>query len=241
MDYFQESSGLSKTAQLCLHPDKSDYISMAVDAGAYKDCLVQTKQWDSKHQKQVYLEIGAHVGVCVLEMLLNTKATVVAVEAHPKNLFSLTSTLLKNPKLLERISVLPVALGKETTPNAALVLPKLDDYATVTIASDQLGTVAMDRLDDLLYPGGVQQVSLNVNGYECNVIDGGIKFMRKLSTLTFAVSPDGLEKYGCTSEVLLAKVEATVGQTKWYRGATGRLRPTPTKRQGFIGVAKKKF
>lgn len=226
----------SKTAQLCLHPGTADRGTNLVLKGVYKDCLLQTTYWDPKHAKQVYMEIGTHVGVCVLEMLLNTDATVVAVESHPMNLFALTSTLLANPKLLERTFVLPVALGMETTSIGAMELSTVGDYMTAGIDSDTLGSIAIARLDDILSPGGVQQVSLNVNGYECNVVDGGVKFFKKLPTLTFAVDPNALEINGCTANALLAKIEKLVTKPRWYR-ENGRLRPIPTKRMGFNAVA----
>lgn len=229
----------SKTAQLCLHPGTADRGTNLVLKGVYKDCLLQTTYWDPKHVKQVYMEIGTHVGVCVLEMLLNTDARVVAVEPHPMNLFALTSTLLANPRLLERTLVLPVALGMETTSIGAMELSTVGDYMTAGVESHKLGSIAIARLDDILYPGGVQQVSLNVNGYECNVIDGGVRFLKKLPTLTFAVDPNALERNGCSANVLLAKIEELVSKPRWYR-ENGRLRPIPIKRMGFNAVAKTK-
>jgi hypothetical protein len=155
------------------------------------------------------------------------------------NLFALTSTLLANPRLLERTLVLPVALGMETTSIGAMGLSTVGDYMTAGVESHKLGSIAIARLDDILYPGGVQQVSLNVNGYECNVIDGGVRFLKKLPTLTCAVDPNALERNGCTANVLLAKIEELVSKPRWYR-ENGRLRPIPIKRMGFNAVAKTK-
>lgn len=237
-----KSKGKSEgTAEVCVHPGESDSVSRIVHDGPNKECAFQTKQWDHKHAKQVYLEVGAHVGICVLEMLLSTKATVIAVEAHPQNLFALTSTLLKNPKLLARVSVLPIALGRESTSNAAMVVKK-DDFVQAKIAPDQLGAITMERLDNLLYPGGLQLVSLNVNGYECNVLDGGLKVFKKVTSIAFSVNPSALTPYACSSELLLAKAAALSGgqPPKWYR-ETGRLRPLPVKKIGFFAVAKNKW
>eukprot|EP00545_Synedropsis_sp_CCMP1620_P011722 CAMPEP_0119014956 /NCGR_PEP_ID=MMETSP1176-20130426/10476_1 /TAXON_ID=265551 /ORGANISM="Synedropsis recta cf, Strain CCMP1620" /LENGTH=368 /DNA_ID=CAMNT_0006968207 /DNA_START=55 /DNA_END=1161 /DNA_ORIENTATION=+ len=259
-----KKGGAPPPIQVCVHPGETDYLSNIIGGGGSgsKQCELQTKQWDHKHAKQVYLEIGAHVGICVLEMLFSTKATVIAVEAHPHNLFALTSTLLKNPKLLERVSVLPVALGREqsSTADTAAAAAMIDDgnngdlvQAKIVPPSsssspDQqqkqqaMNIIQMERLDDLILPGGLQLVSLHVNGYECNVLDGGLKVFRKVTTIAFSVNPSALTPYACSSDLLLAKVTVLSNRQapKWYR-QTGRLRPLPNKKMGFNAVAKKQW
>jgi FkbM family methyltransferase len=239
-----KSAHASRPAQMCVHPeDAADYISSTTAGGNNKLCAMQTKMWDNKHAKQVYLEVGAHIGVCVMEMLLSTKATVIAVESHPKNLFCLTSTLLKNPKLLERVSVLPVAAGSGASSNAAMTLPQPDkSYDQAIISPDTLGTTEVVKLDDVFYPGGIQVTSINTNGYECNVMDGAVKLLKKVVAITFTVNPDALPKYGCSDTLLLAKAAALSQNrpAKWYR-ESGRLRPLPNKKVGFNAVAKNKW
>jgi FkbM family methyltransferase len=201
------------------------------------DCLLETRQWETKHQKQIYLEIGAHIGVCALELLLNTQAQVVLVEAHKYNIFSLTSTFKQNPKFLDRVTVVPLALGNEPTANADMELLKVEDYASAAINPSSLGNIVMERLDNILNPGGIQQVSLHINGYECNVMDGAVKVLKKVSRITYTVAPTLMEKHGCSKELLLAKFQALGKEPKWYRD-TGRLRPISINiKGGFKGVA----
>jgi FkbM family methyltransferase len=233
-----------KSIDVCLHPEDTDdrsalFSKFRSHDNLFRDCVINTKYWKPNHPKQYYMEVGTHVGICVLAMLVNTKANVIAVESHPKNLFALTSTLLKNPQFLDRVTLIPVALGSEATNHADMILTEDNNYYSAAMAPQQLGTIPMTRLDDILHPGGVQLLSLHVNGYECRVLEGGMKFMNKLSKFSFSLHRESLEHYSCNSERLLSMVQNAVAEPKWFRGSGGRLRPLPNKLIDYFALAQK--
>jgi len=88
----------------------------------------------------VFLDIGANIGACSLEMLQRTDASVLAVEPSPSNLFYLTSSLQlaarAQPSLAHRVTVLPFALsnhsGREAITHSAVNLgdARIGAYAT---------------------------------------------------------------------------------------------------------------
>lgn len=63
----------------------------------------------------VLLEVGANVGACTVEILLRTRAKVVAFEPSDANLFFLTRSLrlaaARDPSIASRVVVFPLGLG----------------------------------------------------------------------------------------------------------------------------------
>jgi len=79
-------------------------------------------------QSVVYVEIGANIGSCVMEMLLSTNASIVAFEPHPRNLYNLKKTVsLLDETYQNRLALFPVGPG-----NASMT-------STIYSGSDNLG------------------------------------------------------------------------------------------------------
>lgn len=96
---------------MCLHA--GDLISEVINVtGRWPDCDIFSNLWLSRfgtNASGLFIEVGANIGACTLQMLLLTQATVVAVEPNPANLFYLTSSLHGMRKLWrDRVVVLPI-------------------------------------------------------------------------------------------------------------------------------------
>ena len=110
----------------------------------------------------IFLELGANVGACTIEMLVRTNATVVAFEPNPSNLFYLQSSLLRlAPQLQARVRVYPLGIG-----NTAAQLTIYEEHRNA--GSSQIGnpkwggrkrTVQVERLDDV-FPRGLHHIQL---------------------------------------------------------------------------------
>jgi hypothetical protein len=96
-----ESSVFQKEAEICVHTQQ-DIISEYIKRDKrWMDCNILPALWneshkfnkDEDHRTPVYLEIGANIGSCVLEMLLDTNAHIIAFEPHPMNLYNLKATI----------------------------------------------------------------------------------------------------------------------------------------------------
>ena len=104
---------------------QNDWVSTQISkVGSWRDCRLLVREWishESNHsaaeQKlpDLFVDAGANIGACTMEVLLSTNARVVAFEPNPNNLYHLTRTLNmlveRNASFAGRIAVLPVGLG----------------------------------------------------------------------------------------------------------------------------------
>mmetsp|Transcript_38686 Transcript_38686/g.81070 ORF Transcript_38686/g.81070 Transcript_38686/m.81070 type:complete len:233 (+) Transcript_38686:52-750(+) len=115
--WFESTSG--HIAQMCVH-DFFDIVSKSIiGSKRWKDCDILPKLWSTTSTGDntddgdgLYVEVGANIGACILEMLLSTNANIIAFEPHPRNLFHLRSTISKlDPSMQDRVVIVPTALG----------------------------------------------------------------------------------------------------------------------------------
>jgi len=67
--------------------------------GKWRDCDILPTQWHRLgNETGEYIEIGANIGACMMEMLTKTNAKITVFEPNPVNLFCLTSTKERLPK-----------------------------------------------------------------------------------------------------------------------------------------------
>jgi FkbM family methyltransferase len=128
------SSGIAPVF-MCLYPPAQDrFVSGQIQKrGSWGNCNSLTKRLhqgggdatdaETEGTKNlVYMDVGANIGSCVVQILSTTDAKVVAFEPNPKNLFRLTSTLLNLPEEMKnRVTLFPVALGSEPAGTATIV------------------------------------------------------------------------------------------------------------------------
>jgi FkbM family methyltransferase len=161
----------------------------------------------------VYMDVGANIGSCVLQILATTRAHVFAFEPSPKNLFRLTSTLLNLPEeMKDRVTLFPVALGS-TPASVTIVADPNNAGNTQVVARQQSGgqkgapgaeaateaeavtgaTVAthnipVERMDDLLSKDlHVDLLKMDVQGYECFVLSGMRQVLANTRRIFFEV------------------------------------------------------
>jgi FkbM family methyltransferase len=156
---------------MCLYPPEIDgWVSKNIqNDGRWVSCdpLTDLLRLNSANNESelVYMDIGANIGACVVQILATTKASVVAFEPNPNNLFRLTSTLLNLPEdMKNRVTLFPVAVGSEPASSARLVAKgdnqgntqvmhaslSRDETKGVDGADIPAGTVSVERMDDLL-------------------------------------------------------------------------------------------
>lgn len=75
--------------QICAHPD-SDRVSDAIARkGSWSDCDMLPALWLElpmhERSRGNFLDLGANIGSCSIEMLLSTDASIVSIEANPEN------------------------------------------------------------------------------------------------------------------------------------------------------------
>jgi hypothetical protein len=69
---------------------------------------------DETDKSLYYVEIGANIGSCVMEMLLGTNAKIIAFEPHPMNVYNIKKTVSQLDKSYQdRLLLFPIGLGSE--------------------------------------------------------------------------------------------------------------------------------
>ncbi|KAL3771583.1 hypothetical protein ACHAWU_003758 [Discostella pseudostelligera] len=109
-------------------------------------------------QSVVYVEIGANIGSCVMEMLLSTNASIVAFEPHPRNLYNLKKTVsLLDETYQNRLALFPVGPGNASMTSTIysgsdnLVIGHIiRDYPNQAFEERNQFTVNVERLDSIL-------------------------------------------------------------------------------------------
>lgn len=169
--------------RLCLR-DRDRVSHVVRERGEWGECSKLVRHLQSlpaaRRKGAVFLELGANIGVCTLEVLMQTEATVIAFEPSPANLFYLTSSLSEAAKeradVASRVVVYPLAADEHDDTSSTLYAargnagnsvvgmaikdtPDQDMNETYTIRGSRVGTVLSRSLQ-------VELLKVDVQGFE---------------------------------------------------------------------------
>ena len=197
------SKSVNETASsmhdICVHKEQ-DIVSQSIRRhGTWGDCNALSVMWDEymgiktravgeEQQPEYHFEIGANIGACMMQILLTTPdyVHVVAFEPNPKNLFCLTTTLMRLPlDLRRRVILFPVALGAEmarSTINMAVGNYGHSVVSKVILVEEKQQflepiPIQVEVMDDLIDSSEEQAfqvgvMKMDIQGYECNAMRG---------------------------------------------------------------------
>ncbi|KAL3935895.1 MAG: hypothetical protein SGBAC_008674 [Bacillariaceae sp.] len=232
---FRATNG--QTAQICVH--YGDAVSRAIiNRGRWADCDVLTEQFESTHpnkKHKVFLDVGANIGACVLQMLFTTESPVIAFEPEPTNLFCLTNTILRlEPRYRDRFLLFPIALsdtqdatGDTTTTQ---IQAQVGDMGNAFLGDIKAGDkdksksqdeeekfkrsiqVPVESLDSVLTSKkeDIALLKLHAQGHECKVLDGMPKLLPHIKAIHTEIYKNSLELQGCSADGYTKRLE-TVG------------------------------
>ena len=192
-------------AEMCLAPPGTEGISDKIRIqGAWPDCAVLPSMWSKFDDAQhIYLDLGANLGGCAIEMLYLTNASVLLFEPSPLNLFRLTSTLAtlarSRPelKVQSRVWVVPIGVGDSTATlplhmragnsgDSSIGAPSPNIHKKLvargkTQAPVQHSFSVHVRTLDQLFPQGMPTTAgvmkMDVQGFECAALNGGRRLL----------------------------------------------------------------
>ena len=105
---------------MCVYAD-DDGISRTIRSDKYlSHCDILPMLWkDSDHDETdkslYYVEIGANIGSCVMEMLLGTNAKIITFEPHPMNVYNIKKTVSQVDKSYQDwLLLFPIGLGSKS-------------------------------------------------------------------------------------------------------------------------------
>lgn len=269
---YESERNPGKSAEMCVHTSLDLISERIAKTGHWRDCLSVSRQYHasmratrkkrSKESTLYHLEIGANIGACVVELLLsNDHVHIVAFEPFPKNVFCLTSTLLRNADFVRRVTVYPVALGS-TPGSMQIAMQQRQNLGSVRIYTDKadlvrqqhlfarrypvdgkVETIAVERLDDLLATTHQDSVvvpfaKLDAQGYECAILDGMPNLLSSIPRIINEVELESLSSYpNCSGQLLFERLRKVGMTLYWYR-ESGRLHPLPDEEQNInvVGV-----
>jgi len=213
-----KSASTGKSAQMCVHTF-FDYVSSSIRRKKrWADCDPLPTIWNglssaaTHNEKSVYVEIGANIGSCVMEMLLGTDANIIAFEPHPMNLFNLKKTVSQlDPSLQKRLRLIPVGLGHEQGSSTiysarnnmgnSVIGKIIKDYEKQGFDEKLQFTIQVERLDSILNSDDidVKLMKLDAQGFECNILEGmGNDVANAIGAIKFEWAAKWLNAQNCT-------------------------------------------
>lgn len=207
------SASTGKSAKMCVHTFPDIVSGTIKSKGRFHHCDILPTIWNgtTHDEKSVYLEIGANIGSCVMEMLLGTDANIIAFEPHPMNLFNLKKTVSElDSALQDRLRLIPVGLGHEqgsstiysaTNNMGNSVIGKIikDNHRQQFDEKLQF-TVNVERLDSILNSDiDVKLMKMDAQGFECNILEGmGNDIANAIGAIKFEWAATWLTAQNCT-------------------------------------------
>ena len=199
--------------KLCGHRDPDGVTDTIEKDGNFRHCDILPKLWDKakKDENSIYLEIGANIGSCVMEMLLSTEAKIILFEPHPKNLFCIKNTVsVLDSKYQDRVVIVPVALGATSETNTifaakgnmgnSIVGKSIKDMDRDEFPKEDQHTIFVERLDSIVSSKNVNVplTKMDAQGFECNVLSGmNQELADTLQLVKFEVARRHLGAQGC--------------------------------------------
>ena len=206
---------------ICAHPD-FDRISDAIARkGSWSDCDMLPALWLElpmhERSRGNFLDLGANIGSCSIEMLLSTNASIVSIEANPENFQRMQKTVLNlSNEFKERIKIYNVA--------ASNVIENVQIFGAVAnMGNSVVGRAVQDdanqvfhkplsiqtqKLDDILGNVHFLAMKMDVQGYECRALEGMNRIISNMRTIKFEVANRWLLAQGCSDITLFEKLKS---------------------------------
>ena len=206
---------------ICAHPD-FDRISDAIARkGSWSDCDMLPALWLElpmhERSRGNFLDLGANIGSCSIEMLLSTNASIVSIEANPENFQRMQKTVLNlSNEFKERIKIYNVAasnvienvqiFGAVANMGNSVVGRAVQDDANQVFHKSL--SIQTQKLDDILGNVHFLAMKMDVQGYECRALEGMNRIISNMRTIKFKVANRWLLAQGCSDITLFEKLKS---------------------------------
>ena len=207
--------------QICAHPD-FDHVSDAIaQTGSWADCDMLPALWLElpmhERSRGNFLDLGANIGSCSIEMLLSTNASIVSIEANPENFQRMQKTVLNlSNEFKERIKIYNVAasnvienvqiFGAVANMGNSVVGRAVQDDANQVFHKSL--SIQTQKLDDILGNVHFLAMKMDVQGYECRALEGMKRIISNMRTIKFEVANRWLLAQGCSDITLFEKLKS---------------------------------
>ena len=207
--------------QMIIDPSIDSGVELSLfETGTYEKGTIQLLE-KYLQKGSAFLDIGANIGLMsvIASKQVGTNGIVYAVEANPKTVPILQANIdLNNCKNVE---VIPIALSD--TSGTAVLFENWEvnrgGASLISQSKEEQGLeVKMERLDDLFDENTpVQLVKIDVEGFEPQVIRGGMNWFRKQQPVFIIEVSEKREKEAGPSPAEVMELVQTIGEYSFYK------------------------
>jgi len=196
--------------------DPTDLIAARVLEGQrfYERDLLEDVWTRTRGTTGVAVDVGAHVGNHTLWFACVCGLHVVAIEPNPAACRQLEANLARNAPT--SVVVIEAAAGR-IAGRGRLVGGQPGNTGTVRVQAASEGDVPIVALDDLVYPGPVRIIKIDVEGSEADVLSGARHTIQEHRPVVYVEAPTETSRDG------VAEAMADLGYQPF-----GRFCSTPT-------------
>ena len=212
------ASKSDQQTQICVHTF-NDFLSNAIIYDQrWQECDALSDLWTvdgMEDDDSFFIDIGANIGSCVMEMLLSTKANIIAFEPHPMNVYNIKKTVSRLGKeYQDRLLLFPVGLGSAQSSTTIFsghdnmgnsqLGTSVKDWGTQQFSEHLQFTVFVERMDSLLNAAKIDTikfVKMDCQGFECKAVDGFGALAQKMDSMKFEYAERFLRAQNCTDLV----------------------------------------
>ncbi|WP_300660338.1 FkbM family methyltransferase [Fluviicola sp.] len=207
--------------QMIIDPSIDNGVELSLfETGTYEKGTIQLLQTYLK-EGSVFLDIGANIGLMsvIASKYVGKSGVVYAVEANPKTIPILQANIDLNA--CKNVEVIPVALSDIT--GTAVLFENWEvnrgGASLISQSKEEQGLeVKMERLDDLFDENTpIQLVKIDVEGFEPQVIRGGMNWFRKQQPVFIIEVSEKREKEVGPSPAEVMKLVQTIGNYSFYK------------------------
>lgn len=209
-DFVPFTSTTGKTAKMCVHTIRDTVSDSIRNNNRWGDCDPLPARWNAAKtgaKNEVYVEIGANIGSCVMEMLMSTDANIVAFEPTPRNYEIVSRTIyLLGPEYQKRVALFPIALGSESVKSQVYSTEGNMGNSVVGKPIKESGhkqmkpvDIFIERIDSILsHSVSVPLMKLDAQGFECQILDGmSPEIATNIHQIKFELAENWLRQQGC--------------------------------------------
>jgi FkbM family methyltransferase len=199
---------------------------------------------EQSHSNLLYVDIGANIGSCVMQVITTTNAMIVAFEPDPRNQFYLTSTLAKlSSDEKERIHLFPIALGQERGNSTihvakhnrgnAVVGHPVPDFPGQEFLSPM--HIHIESLDDIIADNVmIDFLKMDAQGFECNILRGMPRTLNRTKQIWYELEYLFLDAQENCSGAILWNMFENAGFLQFrYPHRTASLKELPKGKTGI--------
>lgn len=207
--------------QMIIDPSIDNGVELSLfETGTYEKGTIQLLENYLK-EGSTFLDIGANIGLMsvIASNYVGTKGIVYAVEANPHTVPILQANVDLNA--CKNVEVIPVALS-DTSGTAVLFenwKVNRGGASLISQSSEERGVeVKMERLDDLFDENTpVRLVKIDVEGFEPQVLRGGMNWFRKQQPVFIIEVSEKREKEVGPSPAEVMELVQTIGGYSFYK------------------------